>query len=355
MGRNEWGMKWTILLVFMFIQVKVFYIALLEKSKDKEHNLKKDVEKIPPELRGVWKSIPKVTFNKFSLPIFRLLIKLMPTPAIPAGVIIEQAQIDTTDGYQLPLRIYKPAEHKKPSPALVWMHGGGYIFGKLEMEDENLADFVRQLGIVVISVDYRLAPEFPFPTPLEDCYCALKWTHEHANDLGTERSRIAIGGASAGGGLAACLAQLAKDRGEVSTVLQLLVYPMLDVDTIYKTDVPYESISTWNNKSNRFGWQSYLQKTFESPTIPPYSVAARRQNLSDLPPTWIGVGDLDLFFEENRTYAARLKESGVECELVVVPGAFHAFDMKGFEIPITKEFRNSQIASLRNHLFGIKR
>jgi len=315
--------------------------------------LKKDVKKIPQELRGVWKSIPKVTFNKFSLPIFRFFIKFAPTAAIPTDVIIERAQILTADGYNLPLRIYRPAKHNKPSPALVWMHGGGYIFGKVEMDDENLADFVRQLGIVVISVNYRLAPEFPFPTPLEDCYCALEWTHNHANDLGIASSRIAIGGASAGGGLTACLAQLAKDRGEVSPVFQLLVYPMLDVDTIYKTNIPYESISTWNNKSNRFGWQSYLQKAFESPAIPPYSVAARRQNLSGLPPTWIGVGDLDLFFEENRTYAARLKESGVACEQVIVPGGFHAFDMHDFDIPITKEFRNSQIASLRNHLFGI--
>lgn len=316
--------------------------------------MKRDEEKIHPELRGVWKSIPKVTFNQFSLPIFRFLIKAMPTAAVPAEVVVKQAHICTADGYQLPLRIYKPAHHKKSSPALLWMHGGGYIFGKLEMEDANLVDFVRQLGIVVFSVDYRLAPEFPFPTPLEDCYCTLKWTHDQSEDLGIDNARIAIGGASAGGGLAACLAQLAKDRGEVFPVLQLLIYPMLDVETIQKTDFPYDSISTWNTKSNRFGWHAYLQKAFESAEMPSYAIAARRHDLSGLPPAWMGVGDLDLFYEEDVTYAARLKEWNVDCELVIVQGAFHAFDMSHSDNPITKAFRKSQIASLRDHLFKTK-
>lgn len=218
------------------------------------------------------------------------------------------------------------------------------------MEDAYLLKFVRDLGIVVISVDYRLAPDHPYPAAIEDGYTALRWVHTQAVRLHVDPERIAIGGESAGGGLAASLAHLAHDRGEVSPVFQLLVYPMLDDRSALRTDLAYSDAMTWTPKDNRFGWESYLQSPVGSATVPPYAVPARRKDLTGLPPAWIGVGTLDLFYEEATAYAERLDRCGVGCELVVVDGAFHGFDIVGHKSTLARDFRDAQVAALRRHL-----
>jgi acetyl esterase/lipase len=211
---------------------------------------------------------------------------------------------------------------------------------------------VCELGIVVVSVDYRLAPEQPFPTPLEDCYTALKWMHDQSAVVGIDPARIAVGGASAGGGLAACLSQLAVDRGEVSPVLQLLVYPMLDDRTVLRQEVPHRELLTWTPENNRYGWEAYLNQPAGLESAPAYAVAARRTDLKGLPPAWVGVGTLDLFYEEDKAYAERLIRDGVDCEWVEVPGAFHGFDTPGFDLPIVRAFWESQVRMLKKYLVG---
>jgi acetyl esterase/lipase len=203
---------------------------------------------------------------------------------------------------------------------------------------------------VIVSVNYRLAPQHPFPTPLIDCYTALKWLHTHRDDLGIDPNRIAIGGESAGGGLAASLAQLAHDRGEICPVFQLLIYPMLDDRSAFITDVPHCELLTWTQQNNRFGWESYLGRACGSDKLPSYAVPARRMNLTGLPPAWIGVGTLDLFHDEDVAYARRLLSDGVDCELVIVTGAFHGFDQFDHDLPVVQAFRQSQIRALRKHL-----
>jgi acetyl esterase/lipase len=282
-------------------------------------------------------------------------MKLMPKPVIPSDISLKQIHIDTKDGYHLPIRIYKPASIEKELTVLVWIHGGGFVFGSADMNDTSLFNLVREMGIMIVSVDYRLAPKYAFPTPLEDCYTALEWVFDHAEELGVDPTRIAIGGASAGGGLAACLAQLSCDRVKVIPVFQLLVYPMLDDRTAFKKEIQHELVLTWSNASNYFGWKSYLGDKFGSENTLPYSVAARREYLTGLPPAWIGIGTLDLFYEENIAYAERLKQSGVDCELVVLPGVFHGFDTMHPEIPITKSFQQSQIDALRKYLFLLEK
>jgi acetyl esterase/lipase len=277
-------------------------------------------------------------------------MKLLRKPEIPNDINLEQTYIDTKDGYHLPIRIYQPASINKDLPVLVWIHGGGFVFGSAEMNDTNLFNIVSTVGIVIVSVEYRLAPKYAFPIPLEDCYAALEWVFDHAEKLGVDPTRIAIGGASAGGGLAACLAQLACDQARVIPVFQLLVYPMLDNRTALKKEIQHESILTWSNASNYYGWKSYLGETFNSENALPYSVASRRENLAGLPPAWIGIGTLDLFYEENIAYAERLKQTGVECELVVLPGVFHGFDTMHPEIPVTRSFQQSQMDALRKNL-----
>lgn len=308
--------------------------------------------KVHPELQQVVKKSPSITFSNTNIWLFRLLMSLMPARKTSEDILVENVFIAGQGGRtKIRLRIYKPKSITSPAPVLLWLHGGGYVMGKPEMDDLSCAQYVRELGITIVSVDYRYAPKHPFPAGLEDSYSALKWVTSHSQQLGIDAGRIAIGGASAGGGLAAALVQLAHDRKEIKPVFQLLVYPMLDDRTVLRTDIDDSSSPTWNQKSNRFGWESYLGKKCGAEDVPTYSVPARREDLSGLPPTWIGVGKLDVFHDEDVAYAHKLKDCGVECELNIVPGAFHGFDVFDPQLSIVQDFRKSQISALRKHLF----
>jgi acetyl esterase/lipase len=173
----------------------------------------------------------------------------------------------------------------------------------------------------------------------------------HSQPRGFDAKRIAIGGASAGGGLAAALVQLAHDRQEIKPVFQLLVYPMLDDRTVLRAEIDDSNNFTWSQENNRFGWESYLGKKCGADDVPAYSVPARRADLSGLPPAWIGVGTLDVFHDEDVAYAQRLKECGVECEIYIAPQAFHGFDKLGPQLSIVQEFQQSQITALKKYLF----
>ena len=212
------------------------------------------------------------------------------------------------------VRLHRPAGVSQPGAALLWIHGGGYVMGTAQQDDALCHRFARELGITVAAVDYRLAPEHPYPAPLEDCYAALTWL---AALPAVDPARVAIGGASAGGGLTAALALLARDRGEVTPTLQLLAYPMLDDRSASGPENP--NYRLWSPKSNRFGWAAYLGNA-----DPKVAVPARHEDLSGLPPAWIGVGTHDLFHDEDLAYAERLTAAGVPCQIEVVPGAFTA-------------------------------
>jgi len=314
--------------------------------------MKDQFSKIHPDLQQAAKMSPKLNYNKHSIWFINLLMKLMPSPKNLEGILIENILIPREDGQtKTRLRLYKSASASTPTPALLWMHGGGYLIGKPEQDDKDVAQYVHELGITVVSVDYRLPPKHPFPAPLDDCYAALKWIVSHAQELNINPKRIAIGGNSAGSGLAAALAQLALDRQEIDIAFQLLIYPMLDDRTVLRTDIDDSNNITWNHKSNRFGWESYLGQECGADDVPAYSVPARRIDLSGLPPAWIGVGALDIFHDEDVAYAQRLKEHGVECELNIIPGAFHGFDVFDPKLPIVQNFKQSQIAALKKYLF----
>jgi acetyl esterase/lipase len=231
------------------------------------------------------------------------------------------------------------------------MHGGGYIMGKPEMDDRRCMQTVLATGITIVSVDYRYAPKAPFPAGLEDCFTALHWVFTHARQLSLDASRIAVGGVSAGGGLAAALAQLALDRQEIMPVFQLLVYPMLDDRTVLRGTIDDSHNSTWTQKSNRFGWESYLGGPCGAADVPAYAVPARRENLRGLPPAWIGVGTLDVFHDEDLVYAQRLRDCGISCETQIVPGAFHGFDVINPQAPVVQAFQKSQQDALKKYLF----
>lgn len=213
------------------------------------------------------------------------------------------------------VRVFRPTKPAAiPGPALLWIHGGGYVMGTATQDDRICMRFADEVGLTVASVDYRLAPEFSYPTPAEDCYAALRWLADRGE---VDRDRIAVGGASAGGGLAATVAAYAHDRGEITPAFQLLVYPMLDD----RSRTPSDLHRLWDAASNRFGWSAYIGSASPHDAAP-----ARRADLSGLAPAWVGVGSLDLFHDEDQIYAERLDAAGVPTTFSVVPGAFHGFD-----------------------------
>ena len=310
--------------------------------------MKKEFPQIHPELQQVARRMPKLTYSKKNRWLIHVLTRFVPAPKAPRDILIENVFIPTAkDGTKIRLRIYKRESLPAPMPVLLWLHGGGYVMGNPEQDDGSCIRYVHELGITVISVDYRFAPKYPFPTGLEDCYTALQWIVTQAPRLGVDAKRIAIGGASAGGGLAASLIHLAHDRQEIRPIFQLLVYPMLDDRTVLRSEIDDHDHLVWNQKSNRYGWESYLGTSCGAGNAPEYSVPARRTELAGLPEAWIGVGTLDLFHDEDLAYAQRLQEFGVKCELYTVPGAFHGFDVFDSQLPVVQDFRKSQILSLK--------
>lgn len=312
-----------------------------------------DLSKIHPQLQQAAKNYPSVKFTKSNLWLVRFLIGLTPAPKPSTNIAIKNIHIPVTDERRnIRVRLYRPAGTQEPTPLFLWLHGGGYLAGKPEMDDTLCAAYVHNTSVTVASVDYRLAPNHPFPAGLDDCYKALLWLTQNAASLNIDPKRIAVGGASAGGGLAAALAQMAHDRQEIRLALQLLVYPMIDDRTVLRPEADDSNAITWNQASNRFGWESYLGAKCGEDSAPEYAVPARRANLSGLAPAWLGVGSVDLFHDEDVEYAKRLQSSGVPCELIVVPGAFHGFNVFDHQIPIVQEFHASQFAALKKHLFA---
>ena len=310
---------------------------------------------VHPELQRVAEMFPRVNFSRKNLWFWRIMNHIFAIRIAPKDISIRNMYIPArNDPAQIRLRVYypKPGLNYKSLPALVWIHGGGYVAGRPEQDDQACIQYVRELGIAIFSVDYRCAPEHPFPSALQDNYAALAWVGSNATQLGIDPQRIAIGGASAGGGLAAALAQCACDEGEVKPIFQMLIYPMLDDRTCLRTDMVDHGYLTWSPESNRFGWESYLGQECGAREVLPYVVPARRDNLSGLPPAWIGVGNLDLFHDEDVAYAQRLQDCGVACELNVVSGAFHGFDLSGPASSVVQDFRKSQIAALRKYLLA---
>jgi triacylglycerol lipase len=222
------------------------------------------------------------------------------------------------------VRVHRPSGTNEMLPCVYSMHGGGYVMGSHLGNDSRFDSWCPRLRCVGVSVDYRLAPETAFPGPLEDCYSGLRWVHAHAGELGIDASRIGVMGGSAGGGLAAGLALLARDRTEIPLAFQLLTYPMLDD----RQATPSSRVEApiWSPDNNRFAWTAYLGHAYGTDDISPYAAATRATDLTGLPPAFVMVGDLDGLLDEDIAYARRLIAAGVPTDLHIVAGAPHAFD-----------------------------
>lgn len=301
-----------------------------------------------PDL-AVGRFIPPVSIGPASA---RFIRSRTPKPVDPGpDVSVREITVPGPAGAPaVALRLYQPISMTDAAPALLWIHGGGLVIGSPEQDDRTSIAFARQLGITVAAVRYRLAPDNQAPAAVEDAYAGYLGLIARAEELSIDQQRIAIAGASAGGGIAAALAAMIHDRGGIQPVFQLLVYPMLDDRTVTRSDLDTRHVRVWTPGSNRFGWSAYLGDEPGSAAISPYAAPARREDLTGLPPAWIGVGTLDLFYDEDVEYARRLNASGVPCELHTVPGAFHGFDALFSKADVTVSFWNEQVRVLRRAL-----
>ena len=301
-----------------------------------------------PALEQLVKATPNAfEFNSSTLPGVRKRSEANAHPALPSPTIQEK-MIPGAAGAP-DVRIYiAGATPGASKPAVLHIHGGGYVAGSAREAMRDIQELSIAHDCVVVSVDYRLAPETAFPGSLEDNYAALRWLCANARELGVDTKRIAIKGESAGGGHAAALAIAARDRGEFPICFQVLIYPMLDDRTgSAKRLPPYLGHFLWTEQANRFGWTSLLGVPAGSGNVPTNSVPARVDNVSGLAPAFIGVGSIDLFGPEDVVYASRLVSAGVSTELHVVPGAFHAFDLIVPTAPLTVQFNQAWNAALK--------
>lgn len=303
------------------------------------------IDKVHPELRQSIGRIPPIPFhNRMFLTLLNLLSRLPRKAATVSGVSVTEQTLG-----QARVRIYRPAGALSGA-GLLWIHGGGLIIGTAAMNDRECSTWARDLQLVVVSVEYRLAPRHPFPAAIDDCFAAWQWLQQAAPGLGVDPARIVVAGQSAGGGLAASLAQRVRDSGGVQPAAQALFCPMLDDRTAAQVELDTLKHRIWNNRNNRAGWSWYLGHPPGQAQLPPYAVPARRDDLAGLPPAWIAVGDIDLFYAEDRAYAERLQRAGVPCIFYPVPMAPHGFESFAAEATPTRDLYRDYYHFLRRVL-----
>jgi acetyl esterase len=260
-------------------------------------------------------------------------------------VTVENSEVPgPPDAPAVPIRIYTPKASGTPLPAIVYFHGGGFVIGDMYLEEARCLRLAADGGCVVVSVDYRLAPENPFPAGVEDCYCALSWVGAHAKDLGIDIDRIAVGGASAGGALSAAVAQMARDRSGVPLALQLLIYPVIDDRMETSSMKAFSSTPVWNSGSNAQMWDHYLG--VKRDYVSNYAAPGRATDLADLPPAYVMTAEFDPLRDEGISYAQRLMQAGVTAELHCFAGACHGFDLIAPGIELARRAVDEQVAAV---------
>jgi triacylglycerol lipase len=313
------------------------------------------IELIDPELRGALaQPLPSLTAENLTQRRANALalVAAAPIPNLP-DIGADEIHVESAFGAE-PIRVlsYRSVTSDAPLPGILHIHGGGFVMGAPEMKDVENRLFASELRCAIYSVDHRLAPEWPHPAPVEDIYSVFAWLHANAGQLGLDPARIGIKGESGGGGFAAAAALYARDRQGPKFAFQHLIYPMIDDRTAVREDLhPHVGEFVWTQANNYFGWRSLLGKEPGSADVSPYAAAARATDVSGLPPTFISVGGLDLFLEENMMYADRLSRAGVPVEFHIYPGACHGF----YRVPdarVTKQAERDTREALRRFLHG---
>jgi acetyl esterase/lipase len=310
---------------------------------------------IDPELLPWLDMLPAVTLPDYDALLaarasMSQLQEVMPTYDPVHPVDVRDTTVPGPSGApDVPVRVYGPADREGAVPGLVYIHGGGFILGDLDMFHASLLRLVDELGIVIVSVDYRLAPEHPFPAPVEDCYAALTWTAAKAAELGIDPDRIGVGGESAGGGLVAATALLARDRGGPALRFQYLGIPELDDRLETPSMNAYVDTPMWNRPNAVYSWTSYLGTEPGGAEVSPYAAPARATDLSGLPPAFVSTCQFDPLRDEGIQYAQRLLQAGVTTELHHYPGTFHGSAIIQ-DAAVSRRMLVDEVAALRRGL-----
>lgn len=296
---------------------------------------------------GITSFDPKSTqdFRALLHPLFMAAVEAAPRYE---GIEIGERRVPAEGHAQgLYLRTYRPRGRSGPLPCVYWIHGGGMVVGATRYDDAECSQYADALQAMVVSVEYRLAPEDPYPAGVEDCYAGLAWTAANAGELRIDPKRLAIAGRSGGGVLAAATALLARDRGGPALCYQCLIYPMLDDRNDTASALEFEDVASWGGRTNRAAWKAVLGSRAGGPDVPAYAAPSRAKSLRGLPPTLLQVGDLEVFRDENIEYAQRLVKDGVACEFHMHPGVYHAADMFNPGTALAERMRSERFSALR--------
>lgn len=305
--------------------------------------------RVLPELRQALEQFPGFQLEE-NLESSRAMLR---NPPIEKSELVNTTSrmIQGAAGEML-VKIYEPSQRAgNKLPAMLWIHGGGYVLGHPDMDDALCERFVQAANCVVVSVDYRLAPEHPYPAAINDCYAALLWMTDEAESLSIDLERVAIAGASGGGGLTAALALLVRDKGGPDLIFQMPLYPMLDNRN--RTASSHEILAdnaTWNRTNNLTAWSMYLGEDASKNELSPYAVPARAESLAGLPPTFTCIGQLDLFRDETIEYVTRLAEAGVDIEFQLYPGSYHCFEVFVPQAEVSKRASQSYVDAMARAL-----
>ncbi|SEL56367.1 alpha/beta hydrolase [Paenibacillus sp. OK003] len=301
--------------------------------------------------------LPELQQSLNTLETIRLPEELMQARAVQPPIVQQSENISVSDlhipgwrGQPLRIRVYRPVHQgDRRLPALLWTHGGGYILGSAESDDGLCMEFVQTADCIVVSPDYRLAPEYPYPAAIEDCYAALRWMAESADESGMNINRIAVGGASAGGGLAAAVALMARDRNGPELCFQMPLYPMIDHRNVTPSSYEITHPAVWNRANNLAAWRMYLGQE-QAGDVSPYASPSLADDLTRLPPAYICIGQLDPFRDETMDYAVRLAQAGVEVEFHLYPGCYHAFEHAAPDAAISRRARLEYVHAMSRAL-----
>lgn len=306
---------------------------------------------VDPAVLPTLEAFPSLDLSYETLPAQRRAMAemagLIETPTLP--ISRREIHIAAPNAPDVRAILLTPEGLVAPAPAILHIHGGAYVLGAPEMNVADLMVTANMLGAIVLTVDYRLAPEAPFPSGIEDCYSALGWLHDNASSLGIDSGRIAVMGESAGGGLAASLALMARDRGEYPLAFQLLDAPMMDDRTCVRPHNPATGEFIFTPTNNHFGWKALIGGEPGRDDVSPYAAAARAQDLAGLAPAYLVIGTLDLFLDETVDYAMRLNRAGVPVELQVYPGCPHGYSIAR-EAPVSLRAMAEKRAALKRAL-----
>lgn len=274
-----------------------------------------------------------------------IVASLLVEPELDDRLTMEDVEIPGPAGAQR-IRIYKPKSATTQAPGLVYIHGGGMVMGSIEGEAASAQHLSAETGAIVVSVDYRKAPENPYPSGAEDCYSAAKWVFDNAEEIGIDPSNIGIYGGSAGGGLAIAVALMARDKGTMKFKYMMPIYPMIDDRNETSSTFEVTEVGIWDRSGNLEAWGMYLAGNEPDH----YAAPARAEDLSGLPPAYIDVGEMDAFRDEDAHFALRLMQSGVPCEFHIYPGAYHASEVFAPEAELSKRIWSGRVHALKRFM-----